>query len=376
MAAKTRLALLFGGRSGEHEVSCLSAQSVLRALDPQRYVVMAIGITREGRWLTGDDPQQVLTAMISGQTGALRPVAVVPQPGHPANPPLDVAFPVLHGPMGEDGTVQAVFELAEIPYVGAGVAASAVGMDKELMKAAFRAAGIPVVPYRVVHRGEWLRDPGGVVRDASAHPGLPAFVKPANLGSSVGVQRACDEQALRDALEQALSFDRKALVERSAAPMQEVECSVLGDESPETSVPGEVRPRREFYDYEAKYEDEATQLVVPASLEEAVAARVRKLAAAAFRAIDACGMARVDFFVRPDGWVIVNEINTIPGFTAVSMYPRLWEASGLPYPRLLDRLVEIAVEQHRVRLELRTRQASWTSDAAKGAVGARPKSAQ
>ena len=353
------VAVLFGGRSGEHEVSLLSARSVMKALDPDRYRVMAIGITREGRWVTGPDPWGVLEALERGEAHTLQPCAVVPQPGHPLNPPIDVAFPVLHGPLGEDGTVQSVFELAEIPYVGAGVAASAVGMDKELMKGAFRAAGLPVVAYRVVRHHRWQRSRQEVVQELLAEVGLPAFVKPANLGSSVGVARAEEPKALERAVDDALRYDLKALVERSAAPLREIECSVLGNDDPQVSLPGEVIPGRAFYDYEAKYRDPATRLVAPVALPPPVEARIRELAAGAFLAIDACGMARVDFFLRPDGQVLVNEINTIPGFTAVSMYPRLWEASGLPYPRLLDRLVELALEVHRRRVALRRAHAGY-----------------
>lgn len=370
---RLRLALLFGGRSGEHEVSIMSARSVLRALDPERYRVFPIAITRHGRWYTGSDPAAAMDALAAGRVDELDPVAVIPQPGHPDNPPIDVAFPLLHGPLGEDGTIQSIFELAEIPYVGAGVATSAVGMDKELMKAAFRAAGLPVVAYRVVRRSEWQQDPGAVTRAVAEHPGFPAFVKPANLGSSVGVNPASNAEELARALEEAFAYDRKALVEASAAPLKEVECSVLGIDRPEVSVPGEVRPGRAFYDYTAKYLDTTTGLVVPAELDPEVAERVRDLATKCFQAVDCAGMARVDFFVKPDGQVFVNEINTIPGFTAVSMYPRLWEASGLPYPRLIDRLVEIALEVHRTRLEIRAAHASY-APGAQGGVAPRPKS--
>lgn len=365
---RLRLGLLFGGRSGEHAVSILSARSVLAALDPSRYEVTAIAIDRRGRWYTGEDPWQVLEALAAGSVEGLRPVTVVPQPGHPANPLLDVAFPLLHGPLGEDGTIQSIFELAEIPYVGAGVAASAVGMDKALMKAAFRAAGLPIVPYRVVSRSQWGADPEAVVRAIAEEPGFPVFVKPANLGSSVGVGRAGDAGELRAAIQEALRYDRKALVEASAAPAREIECSVLGLDEPRVSVPGEVQPGREFYDYEAKYHDAGTRLLVPAPLEPEVERRVRELAARAFAAIGCEGMARVDFFVRPGGEVLVNEINTIPGFTAVSMYPRLWEASGLPYPQLLDRLVEIALAVHEVRLEIRAANAEYRLAAQGGGV--------
>lgn len=351
--ARLRVAVLFGGRSGEHAVSIQSARSVVAALDRNRYEVVAVGITREGRWVSGPDPEAVLEAMARGETGHLRSCPLVPEPGHPANPPVDVVFPVLHGPLGEDGTVQGVLELAELPYVGAGVAASAVGMDKALMKAAFRAAGLPQVAYRVVRRWEWASRSGELAQEILGQLGLPLFVKPANLGSSVGVRRVDRAQELDSAVDEAFRYDLKVLVEKSAAPLREIECSVLGNDEPQVSLPGEVVPGREFYDYQAKYHDPGTRLLVPAPLEAPVVRRLQELAAAAFFAVDACGMARVDFFLRPDGQVLVNEINTIPGFTAVSMYPKLWEASGLSYSRLLDRLIELALERHRQRLQLR-----------------------
>ena len=366
---RLRVAVLFGGRSGEHEVSLMSARSVLQTLDPRRYEVLPVGITREGRWFTGDSAQAVLSALERRETDGLQPLALVPQPGHPANPKVDVAFPVLHGPMGEDGTIQAVLELAEIPYVGAGVAASAVGMDKALMKALFRAAGLPVSGYRVVSYREWQCRRAQLLKELAIRPGFPAFVKPASLGSSVGVNRAANTQELEVALDLALQYDCKALVEASAEPAREIECSVLGNEEPVASLPGEVIPSRPFYDYVAKYEDPTTRLAVPAELPGELVTEIQRLAVAAFSAVDASGMARVDFFLRPDGQVLVNEINTIPGFTAVSMYPRLWEASGLPYPQLLDRLIDLALQAHARRAACRLAQASFS---ARGAAPSKP----
>lgn len=357
MARRLRVALLFGGRSAEHEVSVVSAASVARALDPTRYEVVPVGITREGDWVTGEALQGILAR------GELRPLPegvgerVVPLPfperraflvwresGAVEELPVDVAFPVLHGPLGEDGAVQGLLELAGIPYVGSGVAASAVGMDKALMKALFRAAGLPVVPYRVVRQGRYRSAPAAVHREVEEALGYPCFVKPANLGSSVGVSRVDGRAGLAPAFAEAFRYDVKVLVERAAEGCREIECSVLGGEEPEASVPGEVVPHRAFYDYRAKYLEEGSRLIVPAELSPGIARRIRELACQAFTAIDAWGMARVDFFVDPrGGWLFVNEINTIPGFTPVSMYPKLWEASGLPYSRLVDRLVELAL---------------------------------
>ncbi|WP_448596072.1 D-alanine--D-alanine ligase family protein [Thermoflexus hugenholtzii] len=364
MKRRIRVGVLFGGRSGEHEVSLLSAQSVIRALDKTKYEVIPIGITKEGRWLTRGDPMKALTggavtmADLIGTEPVVEPESAAPLaraerreliPGVHADgiPQVDVIFPVLHGPFGEDGTIQGLLELADIPYVGAGVLASAVGMDKAVMKDVFRAHGLPVARYIVVFRREWERDPEGVMERVEREIGFPCFVKPACLGSSVGVSKVKRREELPAALAEAARYGRKVLVERAIPSPREIEVSVLGNEDPIASVPGEVIPAGEFYDYAAKYLDDRTQLVIPAPLEEELAERVRALAIAAFRAIDACGMARVDFLLsRETGELVVNEINTIPGFTAVSMYPRLWEASGLPYPALLDRLIELALERY------------------------------
>ena len=336
----------------------MSAQSVMRVMDRKKYEIAPIGITREGRWLTSGDPLKALT----GGQMTMRKLLQSPAASHPAMgakrsvaagarrmgiPPVDVVFPVLHGPMGEDGTVQGLLELAGIPYVGAGVMASAVGMDKTIMKDIFRAHGLPVVTYLVLSRSEWERDPVAVLAQVETRLGFPCFVKPANLGSSVGITKVHGHVELDAAIAAAASFDRKLVVEAAVPQAREIECAVLGNDEPVASVPGEVKPAREFYDYEAKYFDERTQLIVPAPLPEERSSQVRDLAVRAFRAVDCAGMARVDFLLSGEtGELYLSEINTIPGFTAVSMYPRMWEASGLAYPELVDRLIQLALERH------------------------------
>jgi D-alanine-D-alanine ligase len=333
---------------------------VLGAIDHGRYEVVPMGIARDGHWLVGGDPLRAL-AEAAGVRLALPPAAATAkaQPaasalarvptagGLPAGVAarLDVVFPLLHGPYGEDGTVQGLLELADVPYVGAGVLASAVGMDKATMKAVFRAHGLPVVPHLVVLRHEWLAGAGPLARRVASEIGFPCFVKPANLGSSVGISKVAGATDLAGAVEAAFAHDRKILVERGVR-CREVEVSVLGNDAPEASVPGEILPGKEWYDYEAKYTEGIAKLVIPAPLAPELTAEIRRLAVAAFRAIDAAGLARVDFFLEGDERIWVNEINTIPGFTRTSAYPQLWEASGLPYPRLVDRLVELALERH------------------------------
>jgi D-alanine-D-alanine ligase len=321
-----------------------------------RFEAVPIGITKEGTWQLLDGPPQLeprtghlpaITARSGERVELAREsgeTALVHQDG--SEEPIDVVFPMLHGPYGEDGTVQGMLELANIPYVGAGVLASAVGMDKAVQKVLFAAAGLPLVPHVVIHEREWEEDPEAVEARAG-HLGYPLFAKPATLGSSVGVSRVSGPEELRGAIELGLRYARKVLLERSAEGAREIECAVLGNDDPVASVPGEIIPAEGhgFYDYEAKYLDEGTRLEIPADLDLEVAEEVQRMAVAAFLAIDAAGMARVDFFVR-DREVVLNEINTIPGFTSVSMYPKLWEASGLAYPELLERLVELAVERH------------------------------
>ena len=359
---KLRVGIVFGGRSGEHEVSLASARSVMAALDAQRYEIVPVGITRDGRWIAGGDP---LAALATGDESLSRPVALLGDPAQrglveldePGGPlartrlvDLDVVFPVLHGPYGEDGTVQGLLDLAGIPYVGAGVTGSAVAMDKVVFKDVMRAHGLPIVDSLVVLRREWESDPQGVLERVEATLRYPLFVKPANLGSSVGVSKAGDRAALARGLAEAARYDRKLLVEAAVAAAREIEVSVLGNDEPIASLPGEIVPSREFYSYAAKYLDEgerASRLLIPAPISSELTGRVRELAMQAFAAIECAGMARADFLLSGEtGELFVNELNTIPGFTAISMYPKLWEASGLPYPQLLDRLIELALERY------------------------------
>jgi D-alanine-D-alanine ligase len=353
-----RVAVLFGGRSAEHEISCISARSVIDALDPATHDVVPVGITRDGRWMvlpgppalpheTGRMPEVVdgdgATVELAGE-GASR--ELVRLDGR--REPIDVAFPVLHGPFGEDGAMQGLLELAGVPYVGAGVVGSAVGMDKAVQKVLFRAAGLPVGPYEVVREPEWREDPEGVDARVAAL-GYPVFTKPATLGSSVGISKVRDAAALARAMEEAFRYARKAVVERAIEPVREIECAVLGNDDPVASVTGEIAPRgHEFYDYEAKYlDDHGADLLIPAAIEAATQERIQRMAVAAFGAIECWGMARVDFFLRGDQ-VWINEINTIPGFTSISMYPKLWDASGLPYGSLVERLLDLALERHAI----------------------------
>jgi D-alanine-D-alanine ligase len=347
---RLRVALLFGGRSGEHEVSLRSAASVAAALQP-RHEVLPVLLDRRGRWWlqAGEVPAPdggtpVFLAPSPEERGMLRLLSNAREAAQP-----DVYFPLLHGTFGEDGTVQGLFELAAVPYVGAGVAASAAAMDKELMKALFAAAGVPQVRHLVLRGRE---DPAaGRVLDEL---GLPLFVKPANLGSSVGVSKVRAREELGAALETAFAYDRKVMVE-AAAQAREIEVSVLGNDRPEASVPGEIVPDREFYDYDSKYSAESrTELRIPAPVPKPVADEARTLAVRAYRAVDACGYARVDFFLEQRGRLLVNEINTIPGFTSISMFPKLWEATGLACADLLDRLLALGLERHEQRLRLRT----------------------
>jgi D-alanine-D-alanine ligase len=346
MPRKIRVALLFGGRSAEHEVSLVSARAVHRALDPRKYDVHSIYITPRGRWRIVASPLRPRRELATGPARGFLPWA----PGRRAGGlDADIYFPVLHGPFGEDGTIQGLFEMAGVPFVGAGVFGSAAAMDKAAAKSLLRLAGLPVVPSVTVLEPDWRRDRDGVLRRLRTALPLPLFVKPANLGSSVGITKVKDLRRLAGALNEAFRYDRKAIVEKGIAGL-EIEVSVLGNDAPEASVPGQIIPHREFYDYADKYEDGLTKFVVPASLNPAETRRVRGLAVAAYRTLDLAGMARVDFFLedRTGRWY-VSEANTIPGFTAISMYPRLWAASGLPFPALLDRLIALGFERHRAR---------------------------
>jgi D-alanine-D-alanine ligase len=370
---RLRVGVIFGGRSGEHEVSLASAASLIGAIDRTRYEVVPMGVSRDGQWVVGGDPLRTLADQAgvrlalpaatpprrtpAGEGRALvRRSRVSAGGGLPAAvaPTLDVVVPLIHGPYGEDGTLQGLLELADLPYVGAGVLASAVGMDKATMKAVFRAHGLPVVAHLVVTEPEWAADAEGVTRRVRAELGVPCFTKPANLGSSVGISKVTALDTLPGAIAAAFAHDRKILVERGVAG-REIEVSVLGNDRPEASVPGEILPGKDWYDYEAKYTEGLAKLLIPAPLAPGLAAEFRRLAIAAFRAIDAAGLARVDFFLDGEDRIWVNEINTIPGFTRTSAYPRLWEASGLPYPRLIDRLIELALERHAAKKGRRPR---------------------
>ena len=363
---KLRVGVLFGGRSGEHEVSLRSAASVISALDPGKYEVVPLGIAKDGRWLAGTAAHKMLPLFAESAQGtpelgevlrsgervmlsadpnvaALVPVSDARQ--HTLH--VDVIFPVLHGTFGEDGTVQGLLDLAGLPYVGAGVIGSAVGMDKDMQKRLFLQARLPVGEFLAVPRAEWEKSRAKVVREIRKKFRFPVFVKPATLGSSVGMTKAHNAKELESAMNLAGEFAQKIMVER-AIRGREIELSVLGNEEPKASIPGEILPHREFYDYAAKYLEEGTRLMIPAKLTRAQVKRFRDYAVRAFRAIECLGMARVDFFLEQrTGKILLNEVNTIPGFTSISMYPKLWEASGLPYRELLDRLIELALAQHR-----------------------------
>jgi D-alanine-D-alanine ligase len=347
-APRQRLAVVFGGRSAEHEVSVTSARSIMREADAERFEVIPFGITRGGAWLTPEETRARLARVEAGET---RGIGEDPGAGALAYPEVlaalrtvDAVFPIVHGTFGEDGTLQGLLEMADLAYVGSGVAASAVGMDKELMRAVFASAAIPQTEYRVLRDDEVRAPSSEVLRDLEAL-GYPCFVKPCNGGSSVGVGKARSREDLDAAIAEAGRHDRKVIVER-ALTGREVECAVLGNADPRPSPLGEIRPRREFYDYAAKYLEDSTDLVVPAAVDDATAARVQALAVRAFRALDCAGLSRVDFFVQPDGDIRCLEVNTLPGFTPISMYPRLWQQAGVAYRDLISRLVDLGLERH------------------------------
>lgn len=362
---KLRIGVLFGGRSAEHEVSLVSAASVMRALDKRKYEVVPIGITKDGRWITGRQAHQLLTtgATIPARLRAL--LAPEPQgrglvPLTPnsklgtRNLKLDVIFPVLHGTYGEDGTVQGLLELTGLAYVGAGVLGSAVGMDKIAQKMIFESVKLPTPKFVAFTISDWRRNKSRVISQCLTYAKLPCFVKPANLGSSVGISKAHNRAELMKAIQLACGYDRRIIVEQSIERAMEIECAVLGNDRPRASVAGQIISSNEFYDY-AKYVDGRSKAVIPARLPQAVMAKVRQLALIAFKALDIAGMARVDFLVQPKGWKIyLNEVNTIPGFTSISMYPKLWTASGLPYAKLLDELIRLAIERASTKARLRT----------------------
>src|SRR5712671_3638572 len=388
--AKLRVGILFGGRSGEHEVSLLSAASVLKAIDKTKYEVIPIGITKDGRWLTADHAERLLhgdaepkldraTSLRAGDPDATPGAALLAQGEAVIVPPepvrrdsgmtpfrieasalrraadrainVDVIFPVLHGTFGEDGTIQGLLELADIAYVGAGVLGSSAGMDKDVMKSLFQAADLPLVKHVSVLRSQWEREAKKVQKLVESKLKYPVFVKPANLGSSVGISKAHDRKELGPAIEEAARFDRKIVIEEGVGgknrKAREIECSVLGNDDPKASVAGEIVPCKEFYDYDAKYLDEGSELVIPAKITKAEMKKIQMLAIAAFQAVDCSGLARVDFLMDPKTRKIyLNEINTMPGFTAISMYPKLWAASGVSYPELITRLIQLGLERH------------------------------
>jgi D-alanine-D-alanine ligase len=385
---KIRVGILFGGRSGEHEISLLSAASVFNAIDKDKYEVVPIGITKEGRWVTAGQAERLLQGKFedhkhlrAGDPEATPGAAVLAKGEAVVVPPepqrhgvmtpfetdasshaltrraadrainVDVIFPVLHGTFGEDGTIQGLLELADMPYVGAGVLGSAAGMDKDIMKALFRAAGLPIVKHVTFLRSDWEANPNKIQKLVESKLKYPVFVKPANLGSSVGISKARDSKELGPAIEEAAKFDRKIVIEQGVGgrkqKAREIECSVLGNDKPEASLPGEIVPSTEFYDYKAKYLDEGSQLIIPAKLSKAETKEVQRLAIGAFEAVDCSGLARVDFLIEPkSGKLYLNEINTMPGFTAISMYPKLWAASGVSYSDLIGRLIHLGLERY------------------------------
>jgi D-alanine-D-alanine ligase len=368
---KLRIGILFGGRSGEHEVSLLSAASILKAIDRTKYDVVPIGITKQGQWITSAEAQQLLTgstkpAPVLLKTPKTKSIqlsasADLAQQGSPLTQSLDVIFPVLHGTFGEDGTIQGLFELADIAYVGSGVLGSATGMDKSAMKQLFAAAGLPQTPHVNLIRSEWNSDPKRCIKLIEKNLSYPVFVKPANLGSSVGISKVHDRTELAPAMDLAARFDRKLIIEQGVggpgAKPRELEVAVLGNDSPVASVVGEIIPGAEFYDYNAKYHSDASIPIIPAKLSNSESKQIRKMAIAAFRACDCAGLARVDFLMEPavkakknkkarPARIYLNEINTMPGFTSISMYPKLWEATGIPYKELIDRLITLATERH------------------------------
>ena len=384
---RLRIGIIYGGRSSEHAVSLASAAAIFANLDRERYEPVPIRIEQDGRWVLAERPPTLESAgdtierarLESGRAPRApraRPLGAPPgdetmrtvergvdadsgsdDAGHAivTGLALDLIFPIVHGPYGEDGTLQGLLELADIPYVGAGVLAAAVGMDKAVMKVLFAASGLPIVQHDVLLRRDWQADRAGIVSELTERLRFPLFVKPANLGSSVGISRATDRDTLSSAIDLAAEFDRKIVVEEGVTPCREIECAVLGNSDPEVSVPGEIIPSRDFYDYEAKYLDDSSEIVIPAVLTPGQTAEVQRLAIAAFRAIDGAGMARVDLLLkRNTGRIFLNELNTHPGFTTISMYSKMWAASGLSYPALLDRLIALANERHTEKQESRT----------------------
>ena len=355
---KRSLALLFGGRSCEHEVSVSSARSMLPHIDRTQFDITLVGISKDGGWYLIDEHSNALNQAVVTDKGIGQVLVdhtnqsrlLLLRDGQLQPLHVDVVFPLLHGPYGEDGTVQGLLDLAGIATVGCGVAGSAVGMDKELSKRVFAAEQLPQLDYRVVQRSRWHDVPQTVVDELQQQLQFPLYVKPARMGSSVGVSRADDVIGLRAAMHEAARFDTKIIIEAAAVGYREVECAVLGNEQPQASVVGEIVPSNDFYDYEAKYLSTSSKVSIPADIDPAITQRIQELATRAFRAVGASGLARVDFFVGPDDSIVINEINTMPGFTPISMYPQLWAASGVSYPELVGRLADLAVSRHAEQL--------------------------
>jgi D-alanine-D-alanine ligase len=371
---KLRIGILFGGRSGEHEISLLSAASILKSIDKSNYDVVPLGITKQGKWVASGEAQHLLAgtakpAPVLNKSSKTKSIqlsasADLAQQSASLAQTLDVVFPVLHGTFGEDGTIQGLFELADIAYVGSGVLGSATGMDKTAMKQLFAAAGLPQTPHVSLIRSQWKADPKRCTKLIERNLEYPVFVKPANLGSSVGISKVHNRSELAPAMDIAASYDRKLIIEQGVGgpnvKPRELEVAVLGNDSPEASVVGEIVPGAEFYDYDAKYHSNASVPIIPASLSKSESKQIREMAIAAFRVCDCAGLARVDFLMEPavkakkgkkarPARIYLNEINTMPGFTTISMYPKLWEATGLPYKQLIDRLIDLAVERHQER---------------------------
>ncbi len=362
---KIKVGVLFGGQSAEHEVSLVSARHVVAAMDQSKYDISLIGITHQGKWLLADDQtkalsyktvdEQSLPAVTLDYTGSAKTImnnenGVISE----AITELDVIFPVLHGPHGEDGTVQGLFELANVPYVGCGVAASALAMDKVLAKQAFHAAGIPQTDFEAYRNHEWTNDRASMIAAIEQRFDYPVFIKPANMGSSVGITKAHDQTELVDGIDLALNYDLKIIIEESAEGFKEVECAVLGNEFPKASVVGEIIPGKEFYDYETKYIDDKSELIIPADMPDSASNQIREYAVEAFQAIDGSGLARVDFFIsRNNKKIFINEVNTMPGFTPISMYPKLWQATGIEYAQLIDKLINLAIKKAQQKQNLK-----------------------
>lgn len=360
---KLRVGVIMGGKSGEHEVSIISAASVIKALDRNRYNVIPIGITKTGKWISGP---QTIKILKTESKGKILDKILLPDPNQRSliaikdsqisrEKPLDVIIPILHGTYGEDGKVQGLFELADIPYVGAGVLGSAVGMDKIIMKKLFKQSDLDTPEFAYFQKNDWLKYRSKIIKQIESKLKYPVFVKPANLGSSVGITKAKNRDQLITSIKEAIKYDRRVIIEQAIKKVREIECAVLGNDNPKASIPGEVIPNLEFYSYEAKYIDEnGAILKIPATLNKKMVKDIQEMSIKAFKILDLAGMARIDFLIANNKKIYISEVNTIPGFTSISMYPKLWEASGIPYSKLLDILIKLAIERHQEKQELKT----------------------